>query len=105
MIFMEIFLVSIYFLDQANFKSSKKRTTKFACHNLSIQKLFWKTVRKDCSWKMFAFKFDAKGLRFEIVTGGLNQIFYLGAIRILVGTIGGVETYRKKLEDIYLLHI
>ena len=50
---------------------------------------------------MFAFKFDAKGLRFEIVTGGLNQIFYLGAIRILVGTIGGVETYRKKLENIF----
>ena len=54
---------------------------------------------------MFAFKFDAKGLRFEIVTGGLNQIFYLGAIRILVGTIGGVETYRKKLEDIFTTYL
>ena len=54
---------------------------------------------------MFAFKFDAKGLRFEIVTGGLNQIFYLGAIRILVGTIGGVETYSKKLEDIFTTYL
>ena len=33
-------------------------------------------------------KFDAEGLRFEIVTGGFNQIYYIGAIRILVGKVG-----------------
>ena len=54
---------------------------------------------------MFACKFDAEGLRFEIVTGGFNQIYYIGAIRILVGTIGGVETYRKKLEHIFTTYL
>ena len=48
------------------------------CSDQCEKKLFMKNV---C-------KFDAEGLRFEIVTGGFNQIYYIGAIRILVGKIG-----------------
>ena len=46
-----------------------------------------------------------KGLKFEIVTGGFNQIYYIGAIRILVGTIGEIETYRNKVEDIFTTYL
>ena len=69
-------------------------------------------MRKYCSYLfacLFACKFDAEGLRFEIVTGGFNQnyffTFYIGTIRILAGTIEGVKTYEKKLEKIFTTYL